>query len=118
MYDLDQVGAITVTTFHYEQGMIEPHDALASMEEYLARPHENSTNLSDIEVERIFFDRDGTPRERLWLPTEEHRTAFSQWAASVTLPSGETTRPLQDDFAYLQSGIHQGSTPLLNEHGG
>jgi hypothetical protein len=92
------------------------------MRHYLTRPHAEHVELTDAEVEGIFFDWDGNPRERVHLGgmNEEQRTAFAQWATSsgVTLASDDATTPLQDDFAYLQGGIHQAGVPLVNRHGG
>jgi hypothetical protein len=92
------------------------------MRHYLAQPHEEPVDLTDAEVERIFVDWDGTPRERLHLAgmTEEQRTAFGQWAAStgVTRASDyEEDTPLQYDIARLHVGFHD-ATSLTNQHGG
>ena len=119
--ELPTVGAVTMTAHHFSEGLIDPHDALESMREYLNRPHEEPLELDDAQVERIFFDGDGSPREQLNLSgmNEEQRTAFGQWATStgVTRSTGqENPTLLQNDVASLRNGILD-ADPLSNRHG-
>jgi hypothetical protein len=122
MEELKEVGAVTMTARYYNDGMIDPHDALASMREYLAGPHEDAPEVTDAEVERIFFDWDGTPRERLSLGqlSEDQRTAFGQWATSIGVTRAaddESSTPLQQDVSDLRDG-YLDTQSLTNQHGG
>lgn len=119
--ELDEVGAVTMTTHHYNDGMIDPHDAVVSMRDYLERLDDDSVSLTEAEVERIFFNWDGTPREHLPLRgmSEEQRTAFGQWAISTGVGRtavDESATPLQNDVTRLRDGFRD-VEPLTNQHG-
>ncbi len=98
-----------------------PREALASMRTYFAGPHEEPIELTDTQMERIFFDYDGTPRERLSLSqmTEDQRTAFGRWATSVgvTRTAGdEAETQLQNDMSKLRDGV-QDADRFIYQHG-
>jgi hypothetical protein len=119
-YELEKVGAVAMTTHHYNEGTLERDAALTSMREHVVA---EGIDLDESHLEGIFYDAEGAPRQRLSPSgmTDAQLAAFTDWANSSggARPTGTTpATPLQNDYAHLSSGIGQANNRLNNEYGG